>query len=146
MTDTPTVPPETLQVTKLITIIEEGGQEVRAEIIREHFEQYDEATMKHLVTNLLGTASERIRHEATRLEETPQEGNQNTPVNPGSLYDDIVFEAGIYASNDGQVLVNTSFGRLADPSVPLTESVKHVADVMDFIAAQFAEADFEEAS
>lgn len=144
MTDTPAAPSETLQVTKLITVIEEGHQEVRAEIIREHFEQYDEPTMKTIVTNLLATASERIGQEVESLAQVEEAGE--TPVNPGSLYDDIVFESAIYASNDGQVLVNTSFGRLADPAVPLPESVKHVAEVIDFISAQFAEAELTAAS
>lgn len=124
-----------LQVTKLVTIMEEADQEVRAEIIRQHFEDYDDATMKNIITNLLTTAAERIRLEVTRLGEANDESS--TPVNPGSLYDELVFETSVYASNDGQVLVNTSFGRLANPDLPLVTSVEHVAEVISFIAQQF---------
>lgn len=130
---------ETLQVTKLVTVLEEADQEVRAEITKAHFEQYDDATMKNIVANLLQTAGDRINIEVKRLEEANDESL--TLVNPGSLYDEIVFETSVYASNDGQVLVNTSFGRLADPNISLVESVKHVADVISFISVQFQDAE-----
>jgi hypothetical protein len=136
---TPDETERALTVSKLLTVIELPGDEVRVELRADHFTTFTDEARRTIVSNLLNDASAQITLESERLaKETP---DNLTPRNGGSLYDDIVFELSIYASQGGDVVLNLTFGRAVEDSLPHHFSNAHVAAVLAFMGNKFSEGD-----
>lgn len=130
-------PTSGVRVTKLLTVIEGPGNEVRAELLKEHFDDFDAASLNEAVALILRNAAVVVKKESDYILEKPETLELATPINLGSLYDEVVFESGVYSTADNDLLVNTSFGRLADPSVKFGLSLKHASEVVAFISEKF---------
>lgn len=121
-------------ITKLLTIILSGDSELHMNLMSEHFEGSSEDEIKTIVSRILQTASMRTLEESKAFMEDKDWSNFNTPINNGSLYDEIIFESSIYVDANHEIIPNTTFGKQCDPSVPLHESLREVSDGMLYIA------------
>lgn len=130
-----TQPPIT--VTKLVTITEGPDNEILAEIRQVHFSEFKPEVMSIIVGNLLATASQQLKNEVEKISGNIESSEYLTPVNPGALYDELVFEASVYVSGNDDIVVNTSFGRLADPKILVSKSLNHVSQVLEYLSKEF---------
>lgn len=139
MSDSATTGPTSgVRVTKLLTVIEGPGNEVRAELLKEHFDDLEAEELNEAVALILRSAAVIVKKESDSLLQRPETLELATPINLGSLYDEVVFDSGIYSTEHNELLVNTSFGRLADPSVKFGLSLKHASEVIAYISEKFA--------
>lgn len=138
MSDSATTDPTGgIRVTKLLTIIEGPGNEVRAELLKEHFDELEPSALNEAVALILRNAAVIVKQESDYLLQNPETVELATPINLGSLYDEVVFESGVYSTTNNELLVNTSFGRLANPQAKFGLSLKHASEVVAYISEKF---------
>lgn len=90
-------------------------------------DEMEQHNREHLIADLLRITAEGMEENAAEVKS--QEGGEEMlcPQNPGSLYDDIAFEAGIYVNRENGVAVNPSFGRGINPEMTLVEALGNLA-------------------
>lgn len=125
------------QITKILTLILDSDQELHINLITEHFENSSEDEIKTIVSRILQNASLKTLDESKAFMEDEEWSNFKTPINNGSLYDEIIFESSIYVDNNHEIVPNTSFGKQCDPSVPLHINLRQVSDALLYVANDF---------
>lgn len=123
--------------TKLVTVSLNANGELNAQMNDEFFSNYSEEEVQDQLENILLTVSSSIREQAEEI--SKDEENKDAPVviNGGSLYDDLIFEIGIYLTSDGELLINPSFGKQCNYEASAVDNLSMVSDALKFIAEQF---------
>lgn len=139
MTETPTTAPQ--QVRKIAVVSEtlnlqtSGENNITLTVNPDHFARAPKGELEKMVVGLLEVAINALQEDIDRLQ--AEENTQAIQQNGGQHYDEIVFDAGLYISDQGQAMVNVAFGRMADAATTLLAGYSHAVDVFGLLKTQY---------
>lgn len=114
------------ELSKVLTLKLNGEGEISLQGENSQLDEMEQHNREHLIADLLRIAAEGMEDNAKLIREG-DDADMLCPQNPGALYDDVAFEAGIYVNGDHGVALNPSFGRGINPQLTLVEALESIA-------------------
>jgi len=119
---------------KLLSVVETFDEQVQVEVHPALEELLGMAPEKNYLLMLIREAADSVRDDLQFLRNTDRV-DEKVHVNPGSLYDLIVFDLTVYStSEDAGLIFNTTFGGSVRESLTLFECLSHVYDVLALVS------------
>lgn len=119
---------------KIVSIMETHDSELELSTFYDHFEGFSEDEVNAIVHNLLLSAVEVIKNSIEIIKKIDE--TRSVSINKGSLYDDVVFECGVYVSGDNVIYTNASFGQRCDKTATYIEGMEHIIEAILLIVEQ----------
>lgn len=120
-----------VEVSKIVSIIENPGEEVELLTFYDHFDGFSDNEITAIVHNVLLSAIKVLHKSADKIRNIDE--TAPIPINKGSLYDDVVFECGVYVSGDNTVYTNANFGSSCEETATYIEGLEHVSVVIGLL-------------
>lgn len=120
-------------LTKLLTFVLEAQGNLRVVMNAEHFDDMSETETKEILANLMKTSAIRVLDQSQMYENSGGDHYKGTNINLGSLYDQVVFDCGVYLDEEKNMILNASFGQLADANLPLHKNLRELSDALTWM-------------
>lgn len=117
---------------KVIEVTRRGDQ-VSVVVVEEEFSAMSVHQRSEAVVSLIRATATHLEQQADLLADREA---TTTPVNDGSLYDDVVFSVAMYLNTRDEMNVKAAFGAQADQSVTPAENVRMLSATLMAVADQ----------
>lgn len=129
-------------LTKIFTIMMDAGENTHVNFNDEAFAESDAVEVKKVLDELCRVGLIILNEDIKNIKE--KDPDVLVPLNPGSYYDDVMYEVAFYVNSRMQVRNNVSFGLAYDSSKKLTVALGDIVNFVQMVKDYFVNNDIPE--
>lgn len=126
-------------LTKIFTIMMDAGENIHVNFNDDAFAESDSEEVKTVLDELCRVGIVILEEDIKNISE--KDPDVLVPLNPGSYYDDVIYEVAFYVNSNMQVRNNVSFGLAYDSSKKLTVALGDIVSFVGMVKDYFANND-----